>query len=169
MLSGSHVSLDGLFFLEPLDPGGALVGDWALAPPPPWPPLLFVTLELQRCILPSVFTSSDRSYISDRYFRANMLQSFSPLGSFTGGWALVPPTPAPPHCLSDEFFGHLACCRACGRAIWEQHGNSCRNLARRVCMLQGFVLVLEHVTSRFARPIAAECTLHGSDCKVCLS
>jgi len=68
VLSGSYISRDDLFFLEPLDPGGVPVWDWALSPPPPWPPLLLSTVELQRRVLPSVFTPSDRSHISDQYF-----------------------------------------------------------------------------------------------------
>jgi len=51
-------------------------------------------------------------------------------------------------------------------AIWEMHGEGRREESRRVCKLQGVVLFLEDVTSRFALPLTAESKLDGSDCKV---
>ena len=54
MLSRSLVSQGVLLVLEPLDPFCTMVGDWVLAPPPPWPPLSFATLGLQRRLLSSV-------------------------------------------------------------------------------------------------------------------
>jgi len=68
----------------------------------------------------------------------------------------------------DKCFTQRALCCAHGRAIWEPHGESFCKLARRVRVLQDCVLLIEDFASSFTRPIAAECKLDGSDCKVCL-
>jgi hypothetical protein len=65
----------------------------------------------------------------------------------------------------DEFFTQLSSYCAYGCAIWKPHGERSWKLARRICLLQGFVLTLEDSKSALARHFTAEHELHTFDCK----
>ena len=68
MLSGWLMSRDVFILIEPLNPLGALAEDWVIAPPSPWLPLSFTTLDLQSRLLTTVFIFSSPSHISDAYY-----------------------------------------------------------------------------------------------------
>jgi len=104
LLLGSHVSRDGLFFLEPFNPSGVLVGDWVLSPPPPWSPLSFSTLELPSRLLSNVCTPLDRSHIRMTNISERIFYSDSVHLVYSPGWAPVPPTPSPSQRLTAQIM-----------------------------------------------------------------